>query len=101
MHRKSIISCQSRNLLLSAVTLIGLTALATELTIRFSSAALSRGTFTNENRANGTPAAKDSGTLEPRVAKAFGKLPLQFEANEGRTDPRVKFLSRGPGYGIF
>jgi hypothetical protein len=35
------------------------------------------------------------------VAAAYGKLPLSFEANQGQTDRRVKFLSRGPGYGLF
>jgi hypothetical protein len=35
------------------------------------------------------------------VAKAYGKQPLHFEANQGQTDPQVKFLARGPGYGLF
>ncbi len=30
-------------------------------------------------------------------ADSYGKLPLTFEANQGQTDARVKFLSRGPG----
>ncbi|PYV02717.1 MAG: hypothetical protein DMG26_10790, partial [Acidobacteria bacterium] len=33
-----------------------------------------------------------------RLAEAYGKLPLSFEANQGQTDRRVKFLSRGSGY---
>jgi hypothetical protein len=43
--------------------------------------------------------------LEPadpaRVAAQYGKLPLNFEANRGQTDPAVRFLSRGPGYALF
>jgi hypothetical protein len=35
------------------------------------------------------------------IADSYGKLPLRFEANEGQTDPQVKFLSRGPGYDLF
>jgi len=31
----------------------------------------------------------------------YGKLPLAFEANQGQTDPQVKFLSRGAGYSLF
>ncbi|MCI0722902.1 MAG: choice-of-anchor D domain-containing protein [Acidobacteria bacterium] len=31
----------------------------------------------------------------------FGRLPLSFEANDGQSDARVKFLSRGPGYTLF
>src|SRR5947207_6639112 len=33
--------------------------------------------------------------------EAYGKLPLSFEINEGQTDGRVKFLSRGAGYSLF
>ncbi len=36
-----------------------------------------------------------------RLSESYGKLPLQFEANEGQTDPRVKFTSRGNGYNLF
>src|SRR5687767_2386549 len=31
----------------------------------------------------------------------FGQLPLAFEANLGQTDAQARFLSRGPGYGLF
>jgi hypothetical protein len=36
-----------------------------------------------------------------RISEVYGQLPLQFEANQGQDDPSVKFLSRGPGYGVF
>ncbi len=36
-----------------------------------------------------------------RLLENYGKLPLAFETNQGQTDPRVKFLSRGPGYALF
>ena len=36
-----------------------------------------------------------------RVSKAFGKVPLHFEANRAQTDPRVQFLARGGGYTLF
>src|SRR2546427_769359 len=36
-----------------------------------------------------------------QVLVAYGKLPLSFEANQGQTDPQVKFLSRGSGYTLF
>jgi uncharacterized repeat protein (TIGR01451 family) len=39
--------------------------------------------------------------LHGPVIKAYGKLPMAFEANEGQTDGRVRFLSRGRGYGLF
>jgi len=34
-------------------------------------------------------------------AVAYGKVPLSFEANQGQTDPRVEFISRGSGYSLF
>ncbi len=39
--------------------------------------------------------------VKARVAEAYGKLPLSFEANQGQTDPRVKFLARGGDYTLF
>lgn len=39
--------------------------------------------------------------LIPEVQKSYGKLPLQFEANQGQTDRRVKFLAHAPGYSVF
>ena len=38
---------------------------------------------------------------QARVVDAYGRLPLTFEANQGQTDPKVKFLARGEGYGLF
>src|SRR5438477_2363159 len=38
---------------------------------------------------------------QARLAEAYGKLPLSFEANQGQADRRVKFLSRGSGYTLF
>ena len=35
----------------------------------------------------------DSST-KAKIAKGFGKLPLNFEINKGQVDPQVKFLSR-------
>lgn len=36
-----------------------------------------------------------------RGAEAYGRLPLNFEANRGQTDARVKFIARGQGYALF
>ena len=37
----------------------------------------------------------------PAVQAGYGRLPLSFEANQGQTDPQVKFTSRGQGYALF
>lgn len=39
--------------------------------------------------------------MKAGLSKAYGKLPLSFEANRGQTDNQVKFLSRGNGYRLF
>ncbi len=36
-----------------------------------------------------------------RVRSNFGALPLAFEANQGQTDPHVKYMARGSGYTVF
>jgi hypothetical protein len=38
---------------------------------------------------------------QPLINEAYGKLPLNFEANRGQTDSQVKFLARGSGYNLF
>src|SRR5712692_1002013 len=40
-------------------------------------------------------------SAKPRIIQKYGQLPLTFEANQGQTDRRVKFLSRGSGYTLF
>jgi hypothetical protein len=50
----------------------------------------------DESAASPTPQA-----ARPRLAEAYGKLPLSFEINRGQTDSQVKFLSRGSGYSLF
>ncbi len=49
---------------------------------------------------------KDVATVSPslntaRVRAIYGQLPLIFETNDGQSDPDVKFLARGIGYGLF
>jgi len=50
-----------------------------------------------------TAPADSAPTQKPgRAAQtSYGKLPLAFEANQGQSDPRVKFLAHGPGYSVF
>lgn len=36
-----------------------------------------------------------------KLAVSYAKMPLGFEANQGQTDNRVKFISHGRGYGLF
>ncbi len=50
------------------------------------------------------PAKQPSPALAPRNDPphiSYEKIPMSFEPNLGQSDPRVKFLSRGPGYTLF
>jgi hypothetical protein len=38
---------------------------------------------------------------QPKLVEAYGNLPLSFEANQGQSDARVKFLARGSNYTLF
>ncbi len=46
-------------------------------------------------------ATPDLASNRPSVRVDLGQLPLRFEPNQGQTDPRVNFLARGAGYGLF
>jgi hypothetical protein len=51
-------------------------------------------------------AADGFGTPGPSAQRqaaldAYNQRPLSFEPNEGQTDARVRFFSRGPGYNVF
>ena len=45
--------------------------------------------------------AKTDAEARATVNAKLSKLPLSFERNDGQTDGRVKFLSRGSGYTMF
>jgi len=52
-----------------------------------------------------SPARSAIGGRQPggpqSVLHSYGRLALSFEANQGQADSRVKFISRGSGYGLF
>jgi hypothetical protein len=47
------------------------------------------------------PVAAQSADRRGRVLSSLGALPLAFEANQGQTDPQVKYMARGNGYTVF
>src|SRR5438128_235030 len=48
-----------------------------------------------------SPGPPTAGAGAAQLLASYGQVPLSFEANRGQTDPRVKFLARGGGYGLF
>ena len=55
----------------------------------------------NEEVIKGQSVADTHNSAQHRIVAAYGKVPLSFEANQGQTDEKVKFLSRGKGYTLF
>src|SRR5580698_5461283 len=54
--------------------------------------------------ASAPPSQLLSSTPKPASATVqanYGKLPLSFEANQGQSDPQVKYLARGNGYSLY
>ena len=51
--------------------------------------------------ASTTSASAPSAELRGRVRASLSALPLGFEANQGQTDPQVKYMARGDGYTLF
>ena len=49
----------------------------------------------------GTSTTVPDAATQAHLKAAYGKLPPTFEANQGQTDSRVNFLSRGAGYSLF
>src|SRR5215469_12361340 len=65
------------------------------------SGALGRGLSQQAWEAHRTPGKRRPGQAEQaQVSQRYGNLPLGFELNQGQTDSKVKFLSRGPGYAL-
>lgn len=60
--------------------------------------------FAQENALNPFDFSPANDPLLPnksQIDKSYGNLPLKFEPNQGQTNPRVKFSSRGKGFNFF
>src|SRR5437867_9171787 len=47
------------------------------------------------------PFSKPNSAVRTPLPESYGQSSLAFEANQGQTDSKVKFLSRGVGYALF
>ena len=63
-----------------------------------SSSASSRRPFASSPTPLPNPSTPQS---KQQVLATYGRLPLMFEPNQGQTDPKVQFLARGTGYGLY
>ena len=69
--------------------------------VKLSSAPLGPPLQRTSAKSASSPAASLKPELRQKVVESYLHLPLIFEANQGQTDPRVKFISRGDGYSLF
>jgi hypothetical protein len=86
--------------------LVALAALSGALLVDFSPALPRHPSFGGKQSVSGLPGALNrraavAGSVANHLVPHYGKLPLDFEANQGQADAHVKFLSRGSGYALF
>ncbi len=55
----------------------------------------------NHTAASMQPATALSAAQQQNMTRAYGALPLAFEANQGQTAPEVRYLAHGQGYQLF
>ena len=55
----------------------------------------------NHTAASMQPATALSAAQKQNMTRAYGALPLAFEANRGQTAPEVRYLAHGQGYQLF
>ncbi|MEP7342642.1 MAG: SBBP repeat-containing protein [Acidobacteriota bacterium] len=90
----------------SRITLFATLVVTASLTLAapFNSLTLLASAFTRNAAAINKPPLASATTPEAaakaRVAENYGKLPLQFEANEGQFNNQARFVSRGHGYNL-
>ena len=66
-----------------------------------SASQLPKTTAASKHNSQSSVRAQSKPAIPPRLDGTYSKLPLSFEANQGQTDGRVKFVSRGQGYSLF
>ena len=86
---------------LMARSAVYVTAVLLAATTIFIAAEKARTTTTESSRAHKPASSRPALGANSLIAGSFGKLPLAFEANQGQTDPQVRYISRGQGYQLF
>lgn len=77
-------------------------ALSTTLTANTAPAGHAFAPTTPQGAPGSLPSAAPASKADrQKVARAYGRLPLAFEANQGQFDPRARFVARGAGYTLF
>ena len=66
-----------------------------------SNLAVQAGTLATVPAQQPATARRPTTAMRDRIRAQYAALPLAFEANEGQTDARVKYMARGNGYKLF
>ena len=61
----------------------------------------SQSTASDHTAGSAQPATPPSSAQKEDLTRAYGVLPLAFEANQGQTAPEVRYLAHGQGYQLF
>ena len=94
LFKPNLSTRRARRWIVSSLIVVGVTILFGALSL------------TGRGRKQDTSSLQSTGNdpaaaARTRVAEAYGKLPMMFQANAGQTDARVKFTARGAGYSLF
>ena len=96
-------SASKRFMSAGRVGICAIVALAAVVGVAGSASLRSR--HANQSAQPATATAKPATVLTAdqrgRVQASMSQLPLAFEANQGQTDPQVKYVARGNGYTVF
>src|SRR5215510_16086068 len=77
------------------VAVVGLSAAVLRSDLSVSARRASSASGVSRANQEADAAAKD------RVKRQYGRLPMNFEVNQGQASDSVRFLSRGHGYQVF
>src|SRR5881394_306255 len=53
------------------------------------------------NSATTDPSVSEKQAIQSQASETYGRLPLRFESNQGQTDERARFISRGNNFNVF
>jgi beta-propeller repeat-containing protein len=94
LFKPNLATRRARRLIVSSLVAVG-------LTILFGALSLSSRARKHDDSSVKSSGSDSAAETRARVAEAYGKLPMIFQANAGQTDARVKFTAGGAGYSLF
>jgi len=95
-----VLKASAHRFLMPAVCLVAISAVTIGIAARFREVRHFAGNAASSSTAN-TPVASLSAEQQGHIRTSLDALPLAFVANQGQTDPQVKYIARGNGYSVF